>query len=160
MTKLVIDPLSLSQEFPDASETNSVKIKLLAQVVEYDNQSAILKVTRMVNMPSFSTEGDSGQKDQEGFSDVTNDEHESLKSREQASQEAPELERTLLVNMFNVINSMTAEMTYKGSALSLIGFFNGESFNVVDCYTFNPSFTMLKQDIQTIMDVRDLQALN
>lgn len=159
MTKLVIDPLSLSQEFPDASETNSVKIKLLAQVVEYDNQSAILKVTRMVNMPSC-TEGDGGQEDQIGISGVSSDEHESMKSRELASQEAPGLHRTLLVNMFNVINSMTAEMTYKGSAVSLIGFFNGESFNVVDCYTFNPSFTMLKQDIQTIMDVRDLQALN
>ncbi|CCE73098.1 Piso0_000117 [Millerozyma farinosa CBS 7064] len=160
MTKLVIDPLSLSQEFPDASETNSVKIKLLAQVVEYDSQSAILKVTRMVNMPTFCSGGDGGQEDQEGISGVTSDEHESMKSREQASQEAPKQYHTLSVNMFNVINSMTAEMTYKGSAVSLIGFFNGESLNVVDCYSFNSSFTMLRQDIQTIMDVRDLQALN
>lgn len=157
MTKLVIDPLSLRQEFPDASETNSVKIKLLAQVVEYDNQSAILKVTRMVSMPPFVTTGDYDQENQECISDM---ESGIMEIREQALREAPELHRTLQVNMFNVINSMTAEMTYKGTAVSLIGFFNGESFNVVDCYTFNPSFTMLKQDIQTIMDVRDLQALN
>ncbi|KAK6199973.1 uncharacterized protein RJT21DRAFT_5097 [Scheffersomyces amazonensis] len=56
MTKLILDPGALDIELPDASVSNSYRIRILGQIIEYIDNESIIIIRRIPNLPCKNNE--------------------------------------------------------------------------------------------------------
>lgn len=132
MTKLILDPLSLSLEFPKASESRIHRVRILCQVVEYDDLTATLKVCKVPNIHKLHTEIN--------------------------LIDEPVAERyTLNVNLFGVLDKMNAESISVGTIVNIVGYFNGENVNVIECYPVNGSSIIPENNVKVLAGISKLK---
>lgn len=132
MTKLVLDPLNLSLEFPKASNSNLHRIRILAQVIAYDDDTSTLRITKVQNIPQLHT--------------VINLIDEPLSERD-----------TLDLNVFNVLSTLNIEVTYPGTIVNIIGYYNGDDVNVVECYPVNGGTIIPEKNVQVLAGLSSLK---
>ena len=132
MTKLILDPLSLSLEFPKASESRLHRVRILCQVIENDDLTATLKVRKVPNIHKFHTE---------------------INLIDEPVAEA----YTLNVNLFGVLNKMNAESISVGTIVNIVGYFNGEKVNVIECYSVNGSSMIPENNIKVLAEISKLK---
>lgn len=132
MTKLILDPLSLSLEFPRASESRLHRVRVFGQVVEYDDVTATLKICKVPNIPKIHTE--------------INLIEETL----------PEI-YTLDVNVLGVLDKMNTESISVGTIVNITGYFNGEDVNVIECYPVNGSSVIPQNNLHVLSELSKLK---
>ena len=132
MTKLILDPLSLSLEFPKASESRLHRVRILCQVVEYDDLTATLKVCKVPNIHKLHTE---------------------INLIDEPVEEA----YTLNVNLFGVLDKINAESISVGTIINIVGYFNGEEVNVVECYHVNGSSIIPETNVKVLAEMSELK---
>lgn len=132
MTKLILDPLSLSLEFPKASESRIYRVRILCQVVEYDDLTATLKVCRVPTIHKLHTE---------------------INLIDEPTVE----ECTLNVNLIGVLNKVNVETISVGSIVNMVGYFNGADVNVIECYSVNGSSIIPENNVKVLEEISKLR---
>lgn len=132
MTKLILDPLSLPLEFPKASESRLHRVRILGQVVEYEDAAATLKVCKVPNIPKLHTE---------------------INLIDEPVPEA----HTLNVNIGGVLDKMNAESISIGTIVNIVGYFNGEDVNVIECYPVNGSSIIPHNNVTVLTEISKLK---
>lgn len=132
MTKLILDPLSLSLEFPKASESRIHRVRILCQVVEYDDLTATLKVCKVPTIHKLHTEIN--------------------------LIDEPVVETcTLNVNLIGVLDKVKTEAIRVGSIVNMVGYFNGEEVNVIECYPVNGSSIIPENNVKVLEEISKLK---
>lgn len=132
MTKLIVDPLSLLLEFPKASESKSYRIRILGQVVEYDDVTATLKIRKVPNVPKLYTEINLIEDD------------------------APE-KYTLNLDVTGVLHTLTKESISVGAIVNIVGYYDGKEVNVIECYTVNGSSVIPPNNVKVLTEISSLK---
>lgn len=132
MTKLIVDPLSLLLEFPKASESKSYRIRILGQVVEYDDVTATLKIRKVPNVPKLYTEINL------------------------IEDEAPE-KYTLNLDVTGVLHTLTKESISVGAIVNIVGYYDGKEVNVIECYTVNGSSIIPPNNVKVLTEISSLK---
>ncbi|CUM54485.1 uncharacterized protein AC631_04080 [Debaryomyces fabryi] len=132
MTKLILDPLSLSLEFPKASESRIHRVRILCQVVEYDDLTATLKVCRVPTIHKLHTE---------------------INLIDEPTVE----ECTLNVNLIGVLDKVNVETISVGSIVNMVGYFNGADVNVIECYSVNGSSIIPENNVKVLEEISKLR---
>ncbi|CAH2353958.1 hypothetical protein CLIB1423_13S02784 [[Candida] railenensis] len=120
MTYLVLDPTSLSLRFPKASESKTLSVRILAQVVEYDIEGATLSLRKVPNVPDIYETVDLND------TDVDAEEH----TYNGASSSG---ESMLIINVNHIVNELSADTTMVGGFVDVTGYYNGSNVAVVSC---------------------------
>lgn len=113
MTVLVLDPAALSLFYPRASNVNPQKLRVIAQVVDYDDSSSTFSISRLPNLGPLHTEIDLVDEDE----DVCEQYKESV----------------LLVDVSQSAFTYMDIYDSVGKVISILGFYNGSIINAVEC---------------------------
>lgn len=112
MTKLCVDPAGLSFQFAKASSAHPQKLRLIGQVLKYDEFSAHLYVGRVANLPPLHV-------------------HISLEDHEQ------NVERNVCVDLTDVLLLLGTQTTTEGAVVSVWGMYDGKVIRAVECIGVN-----------------------
>lgn len=112
MTRLCVDPAGLSFQFPRASPAHPTKLRLIGQVLRYDEARAQLYVGRVANLPPVHV-------------------HISLDD-EQNSVEDP-----ACVDVADVVGLLGPLSTSEGGVVSVWGMYDGKIIRAVECIGVN-----------------------
>lgn len=115
MTVLVLDPAALSLFYPRASNVNPQKLRVIAQVVDYDDSSSMFSISRLPNLGPLHTEIDL----------VDEDEDEDVCEQYK--------ETVLLVDVSQSAFTYMDIYDSVGKVISILGFYNGSIINAVEC---------------------------
>lgn len=117
MTVLVLDPAALSLFYPRASNVNPQKLRVIAQVVDYDDSSSMFSISRLPNLGPLHTEIDLVDEDEDEDEDVCEQYKES----------------DLLVDVSHSAFTYMDIYDSVGKVISILGFYNGIIINAVEC---------------------------
>lgn len=109
MTKLRLDPDALPLHYPHASPAQPAKLRLVAQVSQYDHVHALLFLRRVPNLPQLHT----------------------YVALDDASDVEPP---AVPVDVSHVVQDLTVAHTSVGAIVSVLGFYNGERVVAVECF--------------------------
>lgn len=132
MTHLVLEPdlRCISRRFPRASDSKVVRIRILAQVVNYSIENAILTVKRIPNLPTTSSA--TASLDSTSF---------------------------LELNMHNLVSSLDQDSTERGGFVDVLGYFNGEEINLVSCLKISGEEFLEPGNISVIQKLEEIRKI-
>lgn len=133
MTKLIVDPDALKLEFPRASESRSVRVRLLVQVIEYDDANANLVVRKLPNFPSTSISLDDFSLEQES---------------------------RYVINVFGLLSNIHTEITDPGCIISLVGYYNGDKIHPIECYPISPNILNSKRHVDHLVEMTKMKPID
>lgn len=130
MTKLVLDPTQLGIECPNASESRLYKVRVFGQVLVYDEDTATLIIRKIPTIPKLY--------DQVILTDET-------------------MEGTLPVNLFQVLEDLEGNVVRSGSIVNVIGYYNGNNINVVECFVVDSSLVASQDNINILIQTSNIK---
>lgn len=133
MTNLVLDASCISVLFPKASEECLVKVRIFGQIVDYDDQHAVVTIRKIPGMPS---------------PHVVSLEEEDAATNEECTR----------IDINSAVGSLSGGDLDPGCLISIIGFYNGEDINVIECCSINGAY-MSPTVIETIQSISQVQKL-
>lgn len=143
MTYLVLEPASLAVRFPKASESKSLSVRILAQVVSYDPQTATLELRRVPNVPDFYATVDVDRLD----SDLNVEERESTTAG------------SLRVYAGHLANELSVDTTMAGGFVDITGYYNGSIVDIVSCMQVDGREFLDPKKLQVMVDMDRMKKL-
>ena len=133
MTNLVLDASCLSVLFPKASEENLVKVRIFGQIVDYDEQHGVVTIRKGPGMPSPHV--------------VSLEDEDSAPNEECTS-----------IDIKSVVDTLKSGDLDPGCLVTIIGFYNGEDINVVECCSVNGTY-ISPRVMDTMQSISQVQKL-
>ncbi|GEQ67307.1 hypothetical protein JCM33374_g971 [Metschnikowia sp. JCM 33374] len=113
MTLLCVDPAALPLFYPRASSAKPQKLRVIAQVVDYDYASALLSIRRLPNLNALHTQIDLEETDSGNHEEVS-----------------------VPVDLTHTTLASRAPRDFSpGAIVSIIGYYNGSVINGVECFS-------------------------
>lgn len=112
MTRLCLDPAGLALLFPKASSAHPQKIRLIGQVLRYDESTGELYVGRVANLPP-------------------------LHIRISLDDDDIQMETSVRVDVTDVLYLLGAQSTAEGAVISVWGMYDGKNVLAVECSWVN-----------------------
>lgn len=133
MTRLVLDPSTLLIELPRASESRLYRVRIIAQVVEYDEESCCLTVVKVPTVPQIHTTI--------VLDDIEDD-------------------NRVQIFLSNIIDRLNLDCIRKGAVVNIIGYYNGNGVNVVECDTVDMGVLMRGTDVDMMVEMSKMRDLD
>lgn len=130
MTRLVLDPATLPIEFPRASDSRVYRVRLIAQIVEYNDEACCLTVVKAPTVPQIHT------------TIVLDDIEEDGKVQ---------------INVLNIVDRLNLDAISPGSVVSIVGYYNGQEINPVECDAVNANAMMLGLDVSMMVAMSQMK---
>lgn len=134
MTKIILDPCTLSLEFPKASDTNYYQVRILAQVHEYDVRSATLTVGKISTIPQI---------------------HTTIKLDDE--EDDTDDSSVLKIKLVHIIDLLDLEMITRGSIVNITGSYNGTELIPNDCYILPIDPFLSEFNVSMLVDYSQLK---
>lgn len=112
MTNLCVDPAGLKLQLPKATPVHPKKIRLIGQVLYYDEDTALLYVGRVANLGPVHV-------------------HVSLEGEDE------EKDASACVDVSQVLQFLDRETTVEGAVVSIWGIYDGLQIQAVECIGVN-----------------------
>lgn len=133
MTRLVLDPSTLPIEFPRASDSKLYRVRIIAQVVEYDDESCCLTVVKVPTVPQIHTTI--------VLDDIADD-------------------NQVHISLSNITDRLNLDCIRKGAVVNIIGYYNGRGINPVECDTVDTSVLMRGADVGMMVEMSKMRDLD
>lgn len=130
MTKIILDPISLPYIFPSASESEIFRVRIFAQVLGYKDEESTLRITKICNAPKYHNYVIIDESDPEKYLDVS---------------------------IHNILPEISNEVTIPGSLVSIVGYWNGEELNVIECNEFNGESLLPFSNLETLNKLASIE---
>ncbi|RLV93501.1 hypothetical protein JA1_002292 [Spathaspora sp. JA1] len=121
MTRIILQPGTLTQQFPDASTSQTYRLRIIGQVTEYIGDNSTLILTSIPTLTESSS--------------------------------------NLSINIFNQLESIPGDVIRKGTIVSVEGFFDGDTLNVIDIYPINGADVDV-ESLKTLQKLNDLSSFS
>ncbi|ODQ80785.1 hypothetical protein BABINDRAFT_35167 [Babjeviella inositovora NRRL Y-12698] len=161
MSLLILDPLSLSEQLPDASVSNVHRLRIIAQVLHYDEQKGDIYVTRVPLFPLYFPKGITAASDEvQEISRqwMNNNLHNTIIDFETLMQMQQNfLKSQITVNLTAVLSDkhLLVECVTPGSVVEIEALYDGE-VRCIDCFEINSSLVDANSTYATLSILGDL----
>ncbi|KAK6456929.1 uncharacterized protein RJT20DRAFT_134228 [Scheffersomyces xylosifermentans] len=131
MTKLVLEPTQISHIFPNASVSRTYRVRIIAQVVEYNPHEPSLVLCKLPNIP-----------DPDVIEVLDDDEEEEVSSK-----------NGLKVKIDSVIQQLNPSVIEPGSTVDAEGMYDG---SVVDIFMCCPIPLLTQEQMEVLVKMTKL----
>lgn len=132
MTHLVLDPKILSSNFLDASVSKSYRIRLIVQVIRFVKSDSYLIVSKIPNIC---------------FEKKVN----TVKNFHK------KINQYFKIYIHDIIPFISDKITFYGSIINVIGFYNGKEFNAFECHILDHYCLLNSKNIEILLELQNLE---
>ncbi|KAI5950905.1 hypothetical protein KGF54_003979 [Candida jiufengensis] len=153
MTFIVIDPKNIHNLFPRANVSNPIRIRIVAQVLEFNLFDTKLTIQRLPSLSSDQVEDDQAESDNESDdSIIIIDEPEEPKLKEVQ-------DTSTTLDLSEIESQLSVSTLTSGNILNIDAFYDGQGINVFQISEIDPRIVRSERFLRTLKYLSDRELM-